>query len=66
MAWWHRKGQKVVCVKPMSGVAFELIEVPRGWLFGAHRFRPVVNRSSETGVAALRRHLIGAPVKEGA
>lgn len=28
-------------------------------------FRPVVNKSSETGVAALKRHLIGAPIKEG-
>lgn len=99
MAWWHRRGQKVVCVQPgnhrihldgsitddavqvepgriytiegvyrderlVSGAFFKLAEFPPLVGHDSALFRPAVNKSSEAGVAALRRHLIGAPVKE--
>lgn len=49
----------------IGGVILSLEGFSRNYYCAAY-FRPVVNRSSETGVAALKRHLVGAPVTEGA
>lgn len=47
-----------------SGCALFFEEFPVFAGFCASGFRPVAKRSSESGVAALRRHLHGLPVSE--